>query len=111
MKKVQLYADPIKDEVVFKLIDRLEKESQNTRGYVQNQIKERLKAFELLAKEVGSDDPMEIVLSYMKGLSNIEKQNKSNLKENDNENSIEVDAIDPKAAKLAESAENGYFGI
>ncbi len=100
MKKVQLYADPIKDEVVYKLFERLENESQNTRGYVQNQIKERLKAFELLCKEIGTDDPMEVVVRVMKGVS---------VKENmDTPKSNEVP--DESAAALEKFAEVGISG-
>lgn len=100
MKKVQLYADPIKDEVVFNLIDKLEEESQNTRGYVQNQIKERLKAFELLVREVGSDDPMQVVLACMKGVSNIEKPDAP----------VEKKEINPKMKKLVDAVDSN-FGI
>lgn len=105
MRKVQLYADPIKDEIVHNLIDRLEEEGQNTRGYVQNQIKERLKAFELLCKEVGSNDPMEVVLAYMKRVSPKERQETSSAKE---ETSASLDA--ETGNKLINAAQNG-FGI
>ena len=102
MKKVQLYADPIKDEVVYKLIERLEEESQSTRGYVQNQIKERLKAFELLCKELGTNDPMEVVLSVMKGVS--VKSNTDTPKKEEDEKP------DESAASLDEFAKVGIAG-
>jgi hypothetical protein len=100
VRKIQLYADPIKDEIVHNLIDRLEEEGQNTRGYVQNQIKERLKAFELLCKEVGSNDPMEVVLACMKGVSAKEKADTPTPKPNNDET----------AASLEKFAEIGTSG-
>lgn len=105
MRKIQLYADPIKDEIVHNLIDRLEEEGQNTRGYVQNQIKERLKAFELLCKEVGSNDPMEVVLACMKGVTPKQESHSSQSK---NETSASLDS--ETGNKLIHAAKNG-FGI
>lgn len=107
MRKIQLYADPIKDEIVHNLIDRLEEEGQNTRGYVQNQIKERLKAFELLCKEVGSNDPMQVVLAYTKSVSPKHRQEApvSSAKE---ETSASLDM--ETGNKLINAAQNG-FGI
>jgi len=106
VKKVQLYADPIKDEIVHNLIERLEEEGQNTRGYVQNQIKERLKAFQLLCNEVGSDDPMQVVLSFMKGVSAKDKA--------DTPAQTPITNNEETAAsleKFAEMGSNGNWGI
>lgn len=69
MKKIQLYVDEKKDDVVFDLVDRLEVEANNTRGYVQDKVKERLKAFEMLCKKIGTNDPMEVVMKYVEAVS------------------------------------------
>jgi hypothetical protein len=69
VKKVQLYVDERKDEVVYGLIDRLEVEANGTRGFVSDQIKERLKAFEMLCKRIGTNDPMEVLMKYVEGTS------------------------------------------
>lgn len=58
MKKVQLYVNPHKDKILYELIEELEAESEGKRGYVADQLKERLKAFELLSRIFGEKDPM-----------------------------------------------------
>lgn len=68
MKKIQVYADEKRDEVVYNLISRLEKESEGKRGYVQDQLKERLKAFEMLSERLDTTDPMKVVISCIEGL-------------------------------------------
>jgi hypothetical protein len=67
MKKVQMYVSETKDAILYELIERLEEESEGKRGYVAEQLKERLKAFELLARTFGENDPMALALKLAAG--------------------------------------------
>jgi hypothetical protein len=67
MKKIQMYVDPHKDKVLYELIEELEADGKGTRGYVADQLKERLKTFELLARTFGEKDPMALALKLAAG--------------------------------------------
>jgi hypothetical protein len=79
MKKIQLYVDPDKEDKVYNLIEDIEKAGTEgykevtasdgstmkkrivKRGYTQDRLKEILKVYSILAKQVGSDDPYEVL--------------------------------------------------
>lgn len=104
MKKIQVYADEKRDEIVFNLIGRLEEESEGKRGYVQDQLKERLKAFEMLSERLGTNDPMKVVISCVEGLY----QNKSN-----HHTTLEAEQVVEEANDLSgfEKAEKNNWGL
>jgi hypothetical protein len=90
MKKVQLYVTEHKDAILYELIGRLEEESEGKRGYVADQIKERLKAFELLARTFGENDPMALALKLAAGARPEPEKSKEEVKPDVNPDLIDI---------------------
>lgn len=67
-KRIQLYLNEGSDRLVYNLVERLEEEGNNKRGYVTDQLKARIKAFEMLAEHVGAKDPLEVMMKVSAGL-------------------------------------------
>jgi hypothetical protein len=94
MKKVQLYVTEHKDAILYELIGRLEEESEGKRGYVADQIKERLKAFELLARTFGENDPMALALKLAAGARPAEETGETSTKKEQHKPAVNPDLID-----------------
>jgi hypothetical protein len=94
MKKVQLYVTEHKDAILYELIGRLEEESEGKRGYVADQIKERLKAFELLARTFGEHDPMALALKLVAGARPTEEMGEKSGKKEQPKSTVNPDLID-----------------
>jgi len=94
MKKVQLYINPHKDKILYELIDELEKDSDGKRGYVADQLKERLKAFELLARTFGEHDPMALALKLAAGARPSEENTDKKPQEETEEPTINTDLLE-----------------
>jgi hypothetical protein len=75
-KKIQFTVNPVKEKVVYDLIQRLEEESQE-RGYVNDQLKIRLHAFELLAQQFNERDPIALAMKLAAGATSAPAENKS----------------------------------
>ncbi|MFS1519660.1 hypothetical protein V1503_24855 [Bacillus sp. SCS-151] len=75
-KKVQLYVNDNEKEV-YALLDQIENEGIEykeangetqkvvKRGYVQDRLKEILKAYSIIAKSVGSSEPSEVINKWI----------------------------------------------
>ncbi|MFP3415016.1 peptidylprolyl isomerase [Bacillus sp. SIMBA_074] len=60
-KKLQIELNPKKDERLYNLIMKLEKEGEGEKGYVNDQVKKRLEMYQVLSEVAGEEDPIEIV--------------------------------------------------
>lgn len=68
-KKIQFMVNPSKDEVLYNLIQRLESKTESQKGYVNDQLKERLKVFELLSRQFNEEDPTALAILLSAGQS------------------------------------------
>jgi len=60
-KKLQIELNPKKDERLYNMIVKLEKEGEGEKGYVNDQVKKRLEMYQVLSEVAGEEDPIEIV--------------------------------------------------
>ncbi|ANB66161.1 hypothetical protein GFC29_3836 (plasmid) [Anoxybacillus sp. B7M1] len=67
-EKIQFTVNPDKEKVIYDLIQRLKKESKE-RGYVNEQLKIRLHAFEILAQQFNESDPIALAMRLAAGAS------------------------------------------
>lgn len=96
-KRIQLYLSEGKDRLVYDLVERLEDEGGNKRGYVTDQLKERIRAFEMLANYVGETDPLAVVMKLSAGLDGRSSQPKPQ-------------TVPPKKEEQAESNQSNNRG-
>ena len=101
--------DDKKDEVVYNLIEELEIEGNNTRGYVQDKVKERLKAFDMLCKKIGTNDPMEVVMKYVEAVSSTGTYSQPS--DNEREEAASVEDDDTSALDAFVNAKNNSFNF
>ncbi|MGG1339675.1 peptidylprolyl isomerase [Bacillus toyonensis] len=60
-KKLQIELNPKKDERLYNMVVKLEKEGEGEKGYVNDQVKKRLEMYQVLSEVAGEEDPIEIV--------------------------------------------------
>lgn len=89
-KKLQIELNPKKDEKLYNLVEKLEKEGAGEKGYINDQIKKRLEMYQALSEAVGEEDPLEIVKKLLSNIltngvpSDIEKDSTPNDEDVDN---------------------------
>lgn len=71
-EKIQFTVNPVKEKVVYDLIQRLKQESSE-RGYVNDQLKLRLHAFELLSQHFNERDPIALAMKLAAGAASENK--------------------------------------
>lgn len=49
------------DELLYDLVNRLNKQGKEQRGYVSDQLRKRLTVFEVLSEMIGEDEPMRLL--------------------------------------------------
>jgi len=64
--KIQLTVNEEHQEA-YRLLQHIEEEGKGARGYVNEQLRERLKVFQLLAEYFEEDDPMRLLIKIFSG--------------------------------------------
>lgn len=60
---------PDTDTLLTELMTRLQSEGVGKRGYLSDQLRERLRCFEMLAQLVGETDPLKVLVKISSRLS------------------------------------------
>ncbi|WLR49606.1 hypothetical protein LC065_20075 (plasmid) [Halobacillus litoralis] len=78
------------NKLVYDLVNKLKTSGGNQRGYISDQLRQRLTVYEVLAEMMGEDDPHKLLAKVSSAIMNSHTQSSSHVDQIiDSENEIE----------------------